>query len=839
MPTPVLQVKRGALSNLPGLRAGEPAFTTDSYDFYVGIDSTTNNNKFLGSYRYWTKETASVGSSVKLVEGTTNGSNYVALKAPDDIASNVTYVLPATQGATSTVLTNDGSGNLSWGSGSNNATFSGITTFSDTTESLTKDTGAVIIEGGLGVEKSVNIGLNLKVSGVSTFQSAQTLGNFGVGGVLDVDTLVTATGATFSGITSFTDTTQSTNYQNGAVVIDGGLGVGKDVNFHGNLKVDGNVTIGGTFVSLKGQDVYIENKDIILGFTTSITPNDDTANHSGVAIASTIGTPLVPFAASGINTLPDTYKQLMWFKSGTLGFSTDAFAFNYGLAIGTTTMANGVRLAVGSGVTFSDTTVSATTFFGTLSGNATTATDASSADQVKTVTASNTNATYYLSFVDSNNNSAIAETVYTDDGIYYNPGTNKFTTQNGEFTGDLTVNGTLTAGSITGTASTATRSQTVDTTGTSTNADYYVTFVDTLAGETGETLRVGTGLSINPSTGNVGVASVLSVGNPSALTSYIKAGGGSNALYLYANGDVSFQSKAIVNEIRSSSNATTLINLSDLDATFARDIKVTGIATVGTLSLNGTSGIGITGISTTLTENSNSYLPTQAAVKTYIDNVDLTTGIAGDTGTGTVSTSQTLTISGTAGEIETSASGQTITVGLPDTVIVGTALSAPTVRVNNIKSSDNTTSITITNGTGAVGFANSVTISGDLYVLGTTTEVNTTTLKVEDPLIDLGLINDNGVLVPPTSDLNIDIGVLFNWYSGTAKKASVYWDDSAGRICIASDVTESSNVLTANAYAEVEVGALWVTDCAGTSQVISCTGAERFLNNITVDAGTF
>ena len=89
MTSPVLQVKRGALSNLPGLRAGEPAFTTDSFDFYVGINSTTGGNKFVGSHRYWTKETSSTGSSVKLVEGTTNGSNYVALKAPNNIASDV------------------------------------------------------------------------------------------------------------------------------------------------------------------------------------------------------------------------------------------------------------------------------------------------------------------------------------------------------------------------------------------------------------------------------------------------------------------------------------------------------------------------------------------------------------------------------------------------------------------------------------------------------------------------------------------------------------------------------------------------------------------------------
>lgn len=490
MPAPVLQVKRGALSNLPGLKAGEPAFTTDTFDFFVGIDSTTNNNKFLGSYRYWTKETSSVGSSVKLVEGTTNGSNYVALKAPNNIASDVTYVLPGTQGGNNTVLTNDGSGNLSWGSGSSNATFTGITTFSDTTDSTTKDNGAVVIEGGVGIEKSVNIGGNLSVAGLSTFYG-----------------------------------------------------------------------------------LVVEN--------------------------------------NGINVS---------------GFST----------------------------------------------------------------------------------------------IYE--------------------------------------------------------------------LQVTTGLGVG---GYFNLDGVLDAGN---------------------------------------------------DAVFAAGVNVTGIATVGTFKLSGTSGIGITGVSssTTLAENSNSYLPTQAAVKAYVDAVDLTLGLNADTGgPSTVNTSQTLTISGTANEVETSVSGQTVTIGLPNSVSITTALTSPTVKATNVQANDGTTSITITNGTGAVGFANSVTIAGDLYVFGNTTEVNTSTLKVEDSLVDLGLINNGGVLVPPSSDFNIDIGVLFNWYSGSAKKAAVYWDDSAQRIAVASDVSESTGVLTASAYADFEIGSLWVTDCAGTSQVISCTGAERFLNNITIDAGTF
>ena len=91
-----------------------------------------------------------------------------------------TYVLPGLQGATSSVLTNDGSGNLSWASGSANPVFTGIATFTDTTDNTlgNPNTGAVQIDGGLGINKNVTIGQSLYVSqdsyvtGLSTFNGS-------------------------------------------------------------------------------------------------------------------------------------------------------------------------------------------------------------------------------------------------------------------------------------------------------------------------------------------------------------------------------------------------------------------------------------------------------------------------------------------------------------------------------------------------------------------------------------------------------------------------------------------------------------------------------------------
>ena len=128
-----------------------------------------------------------------------------------------------------------------------------------------------------------------------------------------------------------------------------------------------------------------------------------------------------------------------------------------------------------------------------------------------------------------------------------------------------------------------------------------------------------------------------------------------------------------------------------------------------------------------------------------------------------------------------------------------------------------------------------LTLSGNLTVEGTTSSLNTVNTTIEDVLLELQVV-DGGAL---SSDTNKDVGVVFNYYSGSAKKASVYWDDSAGRIVIGSEVSESSGVLTASAFSGLEIGSLFVNDCAGQTQVISCSGTTRSLENITIDGGSF
>ena len=128
-----------------------------------------------------------------------------------------------------------------------------------------------------------------------------------------------------------------------------------------------------------------------------------------------------------------------------------------------------------------------------------------------------------------------------------------------------------------------------------------------------------------------------------------------------------------------------------------------------------------------------------------------------------------------------------------------------------------------------------MTINGNLFISGSQTQVNTNTLTVEDSLIELGLA-DGSV---PASDLNIDLGLVLHYYTDSAKKAAVFWDDSVRRVAIGSDVSETSSVITPSVYGALEIGQLWINDCAGQSQVISCSSGVRYLENITIDAGTF
>ena len=93
---------------------------------------------------------ASAGGTVKLNEGTNNGTNFVGLKSPNALANTVTFTLPGGDGSAGQFLKTDGSGNLG---------FSTVNQFID----LAGDTGTdtyntaetLTFTGGSGIDTAV------------------------------------------------------------------------------------------------------------------------------------------------------------------------------------------------------------------------------------------------------------------------------------------------------------------------------------------------------------------------------------------------------------------------------------------------------------------------------------------------------------------------------------------------------------------------------------------------------------------------------------------------------------------------------------------------------------
>lgn len=182
-------------------------------------------------------------------------------------------------------------------------------------------------------------------------------------------------------------------------------------------------------------------------------------------------------------------------------------------------------------------------------------------------------------------------------------------------------------------------------------------------------------------------------------------------------------------------------------------------------------------------------------------------GSDGSNGTVDLKT-QALTITGTSNEIETSVSGQTVTIGLPNDVTIGGDL---TVSGNDIKMSGGTTALTFS-GTGDVEVVGdlkvggndikasdgttaitlngaNVTVAGDLTVNGTTTTVNTDNLIVEDKF----------ALFASGSNTSTDGGIMVQQGATSAYALAV--DASADRWALQNDADIATiTSITPDAY---------------------------------------
>jgi hypothetical protein len=135
---------------------------------------------------------------------------------------------------------------------------------------------------------------------------------------------------------------------------------------------------------------------------------------------------------------------------------------------------------------------------------------------------------------------------------------------------------------------------------------------------------------------------------------------------------------------------------------------------------------------------------------------------------------ETLTFSHVAGETTVSHSIGTVTIGLPDHISVNSGSFANGVQVGGGYGSTGTT----LHDNGDIDMDGNLTVGGGLTVLGTTTNLQSQDLVIEDNLLYLS----SGSQLNPES---VDSGLVFERSQGSPHKFSTFfWDETANRFAL-------------------------------------------------------
>lgn len=226
--------------------------------------------------------------------------------------------------------------------------------------------------------------------------------------------------------------------------------------------------------------------------------------------------------------------------------------------------------------------------------------------------------------------------------------------------------------------------------------------------------------------------------------------------------------------------------------------NITSVGLLSALSVGPNSGLVMTGTSGYVRANSIQGTDGVSAIYPAYNGVSGAVGVTtnltvGVGAAGNISANGNVTANYFIGNGSslTSIAGANVTGQVANALVSGTVYTAAQPNITSVG--------TLTN----LSVSGNATVDGNLTVGGNLVYINVETLRIEDPIIELGG-GVNGA--PLTSNDNKDRGSLLHYYTTAPVDAFMGWDNSNAEFGFGSNVSVTGEVVTFNAYGNLRAG---------------------------------